>query len=177
MLLYHGLGWTRPQLTWVVSESDTKLWHVVSLENKDTKAIYAKTGQRPSPFLRLCRLSLSLSLASHSRSNSIYYSVPSSHLKRDLKWPAHVPTGGLKLIYVGATAELRLSCLNMSRQMKGRTKLMAQTSAAFSFLWNVSVMPGFTRGSYKAKAIMKRREGSVVREEVCSWRPVKERGK
>lgn len=37
-------------------------------------------------------------------------------------------------------------------------------------------MPGFTRGSYKAKAIMKRRGVLWVREEVCSCRLVRERG-
>lgn len=35
-------------------------------------------------------------------------------------------------------------------------------------------MPGFTRGSYKAKAIMKRRGGLRGREEVCSCRSVRE---
>lgn len=36
-------------------------------------------------------------------------------------------------------------------------------------------MPGFTRGSYKAKAIMKRRGGLQGKEEVCSCRLVRER--
>ena len=48
----------------------------------------------------------------------------------------------------GAFAFLVLIC--PGRWKGEQSKLMAQTSAAFLFLWNGSVMPGFTRGSYKA---------------------------
>ncbi len=38
------------------------------------------------------------------------------------------------------------------RWKEEQSKLMAQTSAAFSFLWNRSLMPGFTRGSLQSQS-------------------------
>lgn len=96
----------------------TWLWHRVSWENKATKATNALQTQWPQK-KSLASLAVSWSLPCLSCSLQLNRSVSFCGLKRDLKWPAHVPTGGFRLIHVGAAAELRTSCLNMSRQMKG----------------------------------------------------------
>ena len=55
---------------------------------------------------------------------------------------------------MGAAAELHNSCLNMSRQMKGGTEQTDGTDQCCIFIplkSEYSVMPGFTRGSYKSQ--------------------------
>lgn len=105
------------------------LWHSVVRKKQElqrnTSPINKRHGLSLSVFLEV--VSLSLSLASRTCSNLISLSL--SRLKRDLKWPAHVPTGGLRLIHVGAAAELCISC--WGRWKGEQSKLMAQTSLHF----------------------------------------------
>lgn len=58
-----------------------------------------------------------------------------SVLTRDLKCSVHVNTGGLRLIHVGAAAELHIASSQNVRAVERREqrKLMALTSASFLF--------------------------------------------
>lgn len=62
------------------------------------------------------------------------------------------PLGGLDWFMWELLQSFAFLVLICPGRWKGeQSKLMAQTSAAFSFLWNVSVMPGLPRGSYKSQ--------------------------
>lgn len=144
----------------------TWLWHRVSWENKATKATNALQTQWPQKnHWRHLRF-LGHYLVSHTRSNLIAQSL--SAVWNGTWSDQHTfPLGGSDWFMWELLQSFALLVLICPGRWKGeQSKPMAQTSAAFSFLWNGSVMPGSTRGSYKAKAIIKRRGGLRGREEV-----------
>lgn len=144
----------------------TWLWHRVSWENKATKATHALQTQCPQKKNWRHLQFIGHYLVSHTRSNLIARSL--SAVWNGTWNDQHTfPLGGSDWFMWELLQRFALLVLICPGRWKGeQSKPMAQTSAAFSFLWNGSVMPGSTRGSHKAKAIIKRRGGLRGREEV-----------